>query len=154
RPLIETLEPHDVSWMAVKGSDDFSRLIDYDLTWRSDARKYELITLPCQDFAGMNASLELFESLGVANVSAHILRLADRIVEWARCRDDVELVTPPAPERRAGIVSMRPRDAHAASERLSAANVTHSLREGAIRLSPHCYNTADEIDRALSIIAS
>ena len=28
-----------------------------------------------------------------------------------------------------------------------------SLREGAIRLSPHCYNTADEVDRALASLA-
>ena len=38
------------------------------------------------------------------------------------------------------------------SAALTAANVSHSLREGAIRLSPHFYNTREEIRRALSII--
>jgi selenocysteine lyase/cysteine desulfurase len=32
--------------------------------------------------------------------------------------------------------------------------VVHSFREGAIRLSPHFYNSDDEIDRALALIAS
>jgi selenocysteine lyase/cysteine desulfurase len=153
RELIERLEPHDVSWLAVRGADDFSRLTDYDLTWRDNARKFEFITLPFQDMAAMNASLELFHDLGPANVSQHILSLADQIAEWALQRDDVELVTPASAGRRGGIVSVRPKDARAASERLNAANVSHSLREGAIRLSPHCYTTRDEIRAALSIIA-
>jgi selenocysteine lyase/cysteine desulfurase len=153
RELIPRLEPHDVSWMAVKDSDDFSRLTDYDLTWRDDARRFEFITLPYQDFGGMNASLELIHSLGIREVSEHALRLADRIVEWACSRDDVELVTPADASRRGAIVALRPGDARAASARLAAARIIHSLREGAIRLSPHFYNTVDEIDRTLRVIA-
>jgi cysteine desulfurase/selenocysteine lyase len=153
RELISRLEPHDVSWMAVKDSDDFSRLTDYDLTWRDDARRFEFITLPYQDFGGMNASLELIHSIGLAEVSAQALRLANRIVEWACSRDDVQLVTPADASRRAAVISVRPRDARAASERLTAARVAHSLREGAIRLSPHFYNTMDEIEQTLRVIA-
>ncbi len=153
RELIPQLEPHDVSWMAVKNSDDFSRLSDYDLTWRDDARRFEFITLPYQDFGGMNASLELIHSLGTAEVSAHALRLADRIVEWACSRDDVDLVTPAGASRRGAIVTVRPRDARAVSARLTASRIAHSLREGAIRLSPHFYNTADEVDQVLRVIA-
>jgi selenocysteine lyase/cysteine desulfurase len=154
KELIETLEPYDVSWLAVRGADDFTRLTDYELKWRADARKYEFITLPFQDFAGMNASLELFFELGVDQVSAHALRLADHIVHWALERDDVTLVTPSTAHRRGAVISVRPSEARAASERLSRANVAHSLREGAIRLSPHFYNTVEELDRALEIIVS
>jgi selenocysteine lyase/cysteine desulfurase len=100
----------------------------------------------------MNASLELLHELGPAAVSSHITGLADQIVEWA-ANHGVELVTPSAPERRGGIVALRPRDPRDASTRLRQARVTHSLREGAIRLSPHAYNTTAEIDYALSIIA-
>lgn len=152
RGLIEQLEPHDVSWMAVRGADDFSRLVDYELEWRDNARKFEFVTVPFQDLAAMNSSFELFQELGLGSVSRYVLGLAQHVVDWTADRGDVELVTPRAPERRAGIVSVRPRDAVRASERLKAANVAHSLREGAIRLSPHCYNTVDEIDRALEII--
>ncbi len=153
RGLIDALDPHDVSWMSVKGSDDFSRLTDYDLTWRDDARKFEFITLPYQDFAGMNASLSLIHELGADAVSAHALGLAQQIVDWAADRDDVALVTPSDPSRRGAVISVRPPNARAVSERLSAANVAHSLREGAIRLSPHFYNTQDELSRALEVMA-
>ncbi len=47
---------------------------------------------------------------------------------------------------------MAPRDPVAASERLTRAGVIHSLREGAIRLSPHFYNTEEEIDAALALL--
>ncbi|HVX39092.1 MAG TPA: aminotransferase class V-fold PLP-dependent enzyme [Gemmatimonadaceae bacterium] len=152
KALVQQLEPHDVSWLDVRGSDDFTRLLDYDMTWRDDARRFEFVTVPFQDYAGMVASLEMLLELGPAAVESHIRALADRIVDWCRARSDVRLVTPAEPERRAGIVCFRPRDARTASDRLRAQRVAHSLREGAIRLAPHCYNTPDEIDRALALI--
>ncbi|MFL5578482.1 MAG: aminotransferase class V-fold PLP-dependent enzyme [Gemmatimonadaceae bacterium] len=150
--LVERLEPAAVGWMSVKGSDDFTRLTDYDLAWRDDARRFEVLTLPFQEFAGLNASLELLFELGPAAVEGHVTRLAQRIVDWAAGRDDVRLVTPADPSRRAGIVSLVPRDAAAASARLTRAGVSHSLREGAVRLSPHCYNTAEEVEAALEVL--
>jgi len=150
--LMRSLEPHDVSWLGVRGSDDFTRLLDYDLSWRDTARRFEFITLPFQDFIGMNASLELFHELGPREISAHITGLGDQIVQWAN-HHGVEIVTPSAPDRRAGIIAVRPPGALQASAKLRDARVTHSFREGAIRLSPHAYNTSAEIDYALSIIA-
>jgi selenocysteine lyase/cysteine desulfurase len=154
RDLVSQLEPHDVSWLGVRDSDDFTRLTNYDLTWRDDARRFEFITLPYQDVAGMNASLELLHELGADAVSRHALRLAQMIVDWAHQHEDVELVTPANPSQRAAIVSVRPRDAKAVSARLAASNVAHSMREGAIRLSPHFYNTEDEIAQVLAVMAS
>jgi selenocysteine lyase/cysteine desulfurase len=151
--LVQALEPVEVSWMATRGSDDFTRLTDYEFVWREDARRFEVITLPYQDFFGFAASLELFFDVGLDAAYAHIASLADRIVQWTASRDDVALVTPADPSRRAGVIAVRPRDAVRASERLTNAGVIHSLREGAIRLSPHFYNTADEIDRALALLA-
>jgi cysteine desulfurase/selenocysteine lyase len=154
RGLIEALEPHEVSWLAVKDSDDFSRLTSYDLTWRTDARKFEAITLPYQDFAGMVTSLELITSLGADDIVAHTRRLVRMMIEWAADRDDIEIVTPTDPAHHAGTVSLRPRSAKSASGALSAAKVAHSLREGAIRLSPYFYNTEEEVWRVLKILSS
>ena len=150
--LVQTLRPVDVSWMATRNSDDFTRLIDYDFTYRDNARRFEMITLPYQDFIGMNASLDLFLEVGLDEVYAQIERLTTRIVRWASGTPGVRLVTPPGRERRAGIVAVAPQDPAAASERLTSAGVTHSLREAAIRLSPHFYNTDEEIDRALALL--
>jgi cysteine desulfurase / selenocysteine lyase len=150
--LVHALEPNVVSWMAVRDSDDFSRMLNYDLTWRENARRFEQITLPYQDFAGFVASLELLHELGPDAIARYVSGLADMVVAWAVERRDVELVTPHARERRAGIVALKPREPERVSRRLRDANVTHALREGAIRLSPHCYNTREEIERTLAVL--
>ena len=150
--LVQRLAPVAVGWMAVKGSDDLTRLTDYDLTWRDDARRFEVLTLPFQDFAGFAASLELLHEIGPANVERHVRSLVDAVVERTAGSRVARLVTPADAPRRAGIVAICPADAALASRRLGAAGISHSLREGNIRLSPHCYNTLGEIDRALSVL--
>jgi selenocysteine lyase/cysteine desulfurase len=150
--LLREVEPPVVSWLAVRGADDYSRLLDYEYAFRDDARRFEFATLPYQDFVGMTASLELLFELGPCDVAEHIASLADRIVDWASSRPDVRLLTPSDRACRAGIVSFVPPAAAEVSARLREAGVVHSLREGAIRLAPHCYNTSEEIDRALAIV--
>jgi selenocysteine lyase/cysteine desulfurase len=149
RELARAVAPQPVSWMGVQGSDDFSRLLAYDMTWRDDARRFEQITLPFQDFAGMASSLGLFHELGVDSISAQVLAATARLLDGAAARA-VPVVTPRA--RHAGIAAVRPADAAAASARLTAARVAHSLREGTIRLAPHCYTTSEEIELALDAL--
>jgi selenocysteine lyase/cysteine desulfurase len=153
RELVRQLEPEAVGWMAMRASEDFTRLVDYEFAYHDDARRFEVITVPFQDFAGFNASVEMLVELGLANIEAHDAALVTQAVEWAQARKDMKLVTPADPARRAGIVSIAPPDPPAASERLKKSKISHSLREGAIRFSPHCYNTSAEITRALEVLA-
>jgi selenocysteine lyase/cysteine desulfurase len=151
--LVASLEPHAVGWMSVRGSDDFTRMLEYDLTYRDDARRFEVITLPFQDFAGMNASLELLVSLGADAVAAHVASLAATIIEWADARG-MRCVTSHDPRFRAGIVAIAVPNVVDRSAALTRAGVHHSLREGSIRLSPHCYNTRGDVDQALELLSS
>jgi selenocysteine lyase/cysteine desulfurase len=151
RGIMEEITPQPVSWMAVRGSDDFSKLIDYDLTWRNDARRFEQVTLAYQDFAGMAASLELLRDIGPITLSEHIVRCAHALLAGARERG-IALVTPL--DDHAGTASVRPADAKAASARLDAAGVIHSVREGTIRLAPHCYTNEDDVARTLDAVSS
>ena len=149
RDLVRQLAPQPVSWLSVAGSDDFSRLLQYDMTWRDDARRFEQITLPFQDFAGMVASLELLHELGPANVARHIHERTREILDGAATLG-IPLVTPR--DRHAGIACIRPADAASTSARLDAARVAHSVREGTIRLSPHCYTTGRDVALALDAL--
>jgi cysteine desulfurase / selenocysteine lyase len=153
RELVRTLEPQDVGWMSATGTDDFAKLLEYPTTYRDEARRFEVITLPYQDFGGLVTSLELFSELGLARVLALVQERATQIVEWAERTPGVGLVTPREPARRAGTIAVVPRDPEGASRRLEAAGVAHSLREGAIRLSPHFYTTPEEIERALALLS-
>lgn len=152
RELVTQMEPRTVGWMAVRNSEDFTKLCEYDLNWFDDARRFEVVTLPFQDFAGLNATLALFGEVGWSRVHALVAERASQIVDWARSRSDVTLVTPADPERRAGIVSLVPRDPADASRRLQEAGVPHSLREGAVRLSPHFYSSPEDVAKALAVL--
>jgi cysteine desulfurase/selenocysteine lyase len=149
--MMESLEPQPVSWMAVRDSDDFSRLVQYDLTWRPNARRFEQVTLAYQDFAGMAASLELLVETGARKVAEHLQRCAHELLEGASARG-MSLVTPI--DYHAGVASVRPTNARAVSAQLTNANIIHSVREGTIRLAPHCYTTDADIARTLKALTT
>ncbi|MBI2409297.1 MAG: aminotransferase class V-fold PLP-dependent enzyme [Gemmatimonadetes bacterium] len=153
RDLIPELDPPAVGWLSMPASADFTRFLDYDYAFYPDARKFEVFTAPMHDLKAMAASLGLFLELGPAAVEAHVASLADHVVTWCNSRADVRLITPVDRARRAGLLSIAVDDLAAASERLNAARVSHSVREGGIRLSPNLYNTTAELDIALAALA-
>ncbi len=150
--LITSLEPHDVGWACMKSSTDYTRLTDYEFDFFDDARRFEVVTIAYHDFAVANAATALLLEAGVAQVAQHLEALGDIVVDWAHSRRDVTLVTPAEPARRAGVLSFTPTDLEGMHTRLREGGVLHTVREGAIRLSPHMYNTADEIRRALALL--
>lgn len=150
--LIPQLEPPAAGWLAQASSGDFGRFLDYDPVWHSDARKFEVGTIPYQDIVGMNASLALFLALGPKRIESHVRELTTRIIDWTHRRRGVKLLTPEAAAARAGIVALATNDLDGDSKKLRAAKVTHSVREGAIRLSPHFHNTMEEVDVVLGAL--
>ena len=151
--LIAKLEPAEVGWWAQATSGDYAKFLDYDARWADDARRFEVITL---DFVGFNAmaeSIGLLLETGPQAIEAHVTALADRALAFADDTPGVEFVTPREPSRRAGVLAFRTKDVAASSERLTAAKVTHSVRTGCIRLAPHFYNTIEELDTALALLA-
>jgi cysteine desulfurase/selenocysteine lyase len=152
RELIRELRPAVTGWMAFEGTDDFTRLTEYNDTLRGDARRFELITLPYQDFAGMVSSLGLLLELGIDQIRAHLEELQAPLLAYAE-RSGARLVSP-AGARGSGILCLAPPNVGEAFRALKAARVICSLREGAIRFSPHAYNTIDEMTRVVEILES
>ena len=151
RALAEQLEPREIGWLAVRGSRDFNRLVDYDFTWHDDARRFEVGTLPYQDLAAFCASMELLHEVSVARIATHVRSLVDAMTTRLR-EAGATVLTPAEAQRRAGILTVRVKNGQRVSEQLSAAGVVCGLREGAIRLSPHLYTTREDIDRALDVL--
>lgn len=144
RALIEAIPPTFAGWAAFRGTDDYSRLTTYDPEPWPDARRFELYTLPVQDFVAMNAAVELLLEVGVPAIAAHAHAIAAPIRE-AAARGAVR-ITSPEGEHGSAIVCVQPRGEVAAGyRRLVEAGVGCSLREGAVRLSPHLFNVEDEL---------
>lgn len=141
----ERLTPSFAGWTAFEGTDDYTTLTAYDDRWLPDARRFELVTLPFQDFVGMNASLELLLDLGAAGLAAHVLGLQEPVLQWADRRG--VRVTSPRDARRSGMVCLAMPDLAGTHAALREAGITTTVREGALRISPHGYNTITEMER-------
>jgi cysteine desulfurase/selenocysteine lyase len=148
--LIRELQPSVTGWMAFEGTDDFSRLTQYSDRLRGDARRFELITLPYQDFAGMNASLGMLLELGIDRIGRHVRSLHQPVLAWAERAG--ARVSSPTDSRGSGILCVAPHNVGESFRALKAAHIVCSLREGAIRLSPHAYNTQEEMERVADIL--
>lgn len=149
--LIAGLKPPVTGWMAYEGTDDFTRLTRYGDQLRANARRFEMITLPYQDFAGMRSSLELLLAMKPTEVQRHILDLHRPVIDWARGHG-VPITSPQGPHG-SGILCIAPPDPAEVQRRLREASIIASLREGSIRLSPHFYNTMEEMQRVVEVLA-
>ena len=149
--LIATLEPALTGWMAYEGTDDFTNLVNYGDRLRDDARRFEVHTIAFQDVLGMTASIGLLLELGVEAIGRYVRSLAEPVLAWAHARG-VRIVSPTDDRHRSAIVCVAPDDAREAHRRLKQAGVICAFREGAIRLSPHCYNTIEEMEKVVEVL--
>jgi cysteine desulfurase/selenocysteine lyase len=150
RELIASLSPSITGWLAFEGTDDLSELTRYEETLRADGRRFELMTLPYQDFAGFNASVELLLEVGIDRIREHLAKLHRPVLEWAD-RTGTRIASP-RDRHGSGIVCIVPEGVADAHRRLKAARIITTVREGAIRMSPHLYNTVEEMERVVETL--
>jgi selenocysteine lyase/cysteine desulfurase len=151
RELVPSFEPAAVGWTGFEGNDDYANLTRYADTLRDDARRFEVGTIGTQDAIGLTTSLGLLEELGVCNIAGYVQGLAEPILAWAR-RHEVRVVSPQDGVHRSAIVCIAPDDARAAHRQLKGAGIVCAFREGAIRFSPHCYNTLEEMEKVVEVL--
>ncbi|HEV8151209.1 MAG TPA: aminotransferase class V-fold PLP-dependent enzyme [Gemmatimonadales bacterium] len=152
RELVPELVSPFAGWSAFEGTDNYTTLCDYRGGWRQDARRFELITLPFQDLLGMCHALDLLEELGIERIEAHLRMIGAPVREWAH-RRGVGLLSPEGP-RSSGMVCLDAAVLPGILPALLEAGITTSVREGALRLSPHCYNTREEMERVVEVLES
>ncbi len=150
RELVPELVSPFAGWSAFEGTANYATLGDYSGALRNDARRFELITLPFQDILGMNHALDLLDELGVARIARHLEAIGRPVLEWAD-RRGVGVVSPRGP-RSSGMVCLSAADLPEGLATLKSAGVATSVREGALRLAPHCYNTIEEMSRVADLL--
>lgn len=153
RELAERMEPRVVGWTAVASTADYARVTDYEYDPWDDARRFEVGTHAFQDMAGFTESLELLMETGIDRIRAHVLGLLDPLLARLDAAG-IEVASDRRPARRTGIVAVRPADPAAAFRALAQAGVSCSLREGAVRIAPHLYNTPDDVARVAEVLGA
>jgi selenocysteine lyase/cysteine desulfurase len=138
-------------WRSVVDRDDYFK---YDSPLCECGERYEPGSPNFAGLLGMEAAIEFLLSTGMEEIEARVLSLTDYLIAGLQAKG-CTIDTPTSDRReRSGIVSFRHRamDSTALNERLHAAGVIVSLRGDLIRVSPHFYNTEDELDRLLGVV--
>jgi selenocysteine lyase/cysteine desulfurase len=146
--------PLEHNWMAREGSEDFSRLVHYRERFQPGARRYD-VGEP-SNFALLpmaTAGLEQILAWGVEPIQETLAEIAAAIVSGAEPLGYSAV----ARSRRAGhYLGLRRPDGLPAGlpERLTAARVFASVRGDALRVTPHLYNNAADVERLLKVLAA
>lgn len=148
---IEKLPPDLPGWLSYQGSYDYTKLVDYDTQLWNDARRFEVGTLAFQSFAGMAESMTLFLDVGVDRIWSHIRSLQEPLLAFAD-EHDITVVSPRDEKHRSGIIALRMPDNDLAYTTLRVSGVICAVRENAVRIAPHFYNTREEIDRVVKLL--
>jgi selenocysteine lyase/cysteine desulfurase len=139
--------PIEHNWINRRNSEDFSRLVDYQDAFQPGARRYDVgersnfVLLPMA-----NEALRQILDWDVENVSETIGGLTDLIGTKAEERGFEAI---PAKSRARHMIGLKlgsavPEDL---AVRLAGERVFVSVRGESVRVSPHLYNTAEDVER-------
>jgi cysteine desulfurase / selenocysteine lyase len=152
RELVERLQPIGVGWNSVVGANDFSRI---DFTLKSHAGRWESGTLNVAGILGLGASLELLLEIGTAAIAGRILELTDYLCRRLAERPGAAVFSSRQAGEGSGIVSIALASPAELKTRVAQCKDNHIVvnqRAGRLRVSPHCYNTFEEIDRLVALL--
>jgi cysteine desulfurase/selenocysteine lyase len=151
RELVDQLHAVGIGWHSVVGAWDFSTI---DLRLKPHAGRWESGSLNMAGIAALGASLELLLAAGVAQLESTIRTLTDHLCAnvgragWrvfssrrdTECSGIVSLIAPGG-RSVAGVV-----------KQLRKQGMVLNHRAGRLRVSPHAYNTLDEVDRLITLL--
>jgi selenocysteine lyase/cysteine desulfurase len=151
REWVEQLHAVGVGWNSVVGARDFSKI---EFTLKPHAGRWESGTLNVGGIHALGASLELLLGVGIDAIGRRIFELTEDLCERARSAG-MQIFSSRQQAERSGIVSLVPptgSDAAALKKRCRDEGIVINLRGGRLRVSPHCYNSTDEIERLVQVL--
>ena len=149
--LLERINQKYVGWLSV---DDDWNLLNYDLTLKSHASRFQLGTTNSIGIAAFEASLQLFHQFGMPNVEKRNLENTTYFLEKLSENGYNCVLKNVEKSNLAGITSIKIDNADKVFAELQNRKVSIAVREGILRFAPHYYNTTDEIDNVIEILNS
>jgi len=156
KALQERLKPSVFGWHNVRCANFVAQ---EQIVHPPDSRRFEAGSANLVGLAGLQAGMDLLLSYGIENIAAELLRKRALLVPELQAKGYAVLGGSAPPENASGIVTfyMPDGDMSALHAKLTEANVITSLRASRagqryIRLSPHFYNTDDELRRVLELL--
>jgi kynureninase len=144
RALLPSLEPAVTGWFAAE--DPFSFDTQH-LAYHPSARRLEHGTPPAPVFFIAQGGIDVIAEVTPERIRGRLAELQDRVI--ARADElGVEVRTPRASGERGGVVNVKVGpDAETICHALLDRDVCTDFRGDGLRISPHFFNTEDEVDR-------
>lgn len=146
--LIPRLEPRITGWLAT--ADPFA-FESGRLEFAPDATRFEFGTPAVPSVYAARGGVEIILEVGADAIRARQRRLTRHFLDRARAAG-FEFASPDDDERRGGVVMVRLDHPAEVAARLIAEGYVIDHRPGRIRVSPHFYNTEEELDRFLAAL--
>ena len=146
--LVEQILPTATGWFA---DEDIFRMDIHDYSPSPTARRFEAGTPPIPNIYAGIAGIELMKEIGIAETEEHVRGLNALLVEGVEELGG-RVVTPRDPARRGPLIAIASTDEHALVAALDAEGIVTSSRDGNLRISAHCYNSAEDIAAVLSAL--
>ncbi len=146
--LLGLLRPTTLGWLSVKQPMKFGH---YEMDLRDDARRFDGGSYNIAGVWGLGASIEWMLKIGIDKIWDRVRMLTDRLVRGVR-EKGYRVVSSREPGEESGIV------AFVSDQHDHTRIVNHLLQEyrtvvasrlGRLRVSPHFYNTEEEIDQLI-----
>jgi selenocysteine lyase/cysteine desulfurase len=146
---VKELMPTATGWFA---DADIFQMDIHDYSPSPTARRFEAGTPPVPNIYAGIAGIRLMREIGVAATAEHVRGLNDLLLEGL---DELgaRVVTPRDPARRGPLIAVESSDVHALVEALAADEIVTSSRDANLRISPHCYNSTEDIRALLDSLA-
>lgn len=146
--LIGRLTPFATGWFA---QADIEAMDIYRNDPAPDARRFESGTPPVPAIYAGEAGVGIILDAGVDAIRAHVSGLTERL-KAGIAELGGRLATPADPDRHGAMIAVKTTDMHEMVARLAARRIIASCRDGNLRISPHLYNTPEDIDAVLEAI--
>ena len=148
QPLLEQLEPF-AGWL--HGPVDWERLIDYNLVFHNDARRFRLGTENAMGVAALNASLRMYLEAGPTACEVQILELVNALRQGL-LNLGFEIYGQVDPGLGSGIVTVKHDRANELYDQLKERSIHLAVRNGMLRFAPTYYNTLEEVEQVLETL--
>ncbi|GJQ25257.1 MAG: cysteine desulfurase [Phycisphaerae bacterium] len=146
--LLGLLRPSSVGWLNVRNATAFN---DYRLEFRDDARRFDNGSYNFAGIWGLGASIQWLLGIGIDKIWQRVEMLTNRLADGVR-EKGYRLVSSRQSGENSGIVcfvSAKHDHARIVSHLRQEYRTVISTRGGRLRVSPHFYNTEDEIDQLI-----
>lgn len=122
-----------------------------ELRLAPDAHRFEIGNFNYIGLWVIRRSAEFLAKIGLQHIEERVRTLTTALIGLAD-RRRLSVRTPRAWEERAGIVSIAIPDVEKTVARLRTQRIIVSAKDGALRVSPHVYNTEEELEKLIQAL--